>query len=145
VTGLVGLLIVAALVLGAPPAEAQAQDRPTAAMDGQWHFAVAPYFWTSGIKGDVSVKGLPEIPIEKPFSDIWSDFHVGFLGHFEGRKDRWGFATDVMYMDLHAPVASNAPVVGALGLDAKPSPDKRQKNLDKAVEKLLKDFPPPTK
>ena len=30
-------------------------------------------------------------------------------------------------------------------LDAKPSPDKRQKNLDKAVEKLLKDFPPTAK
>jgi len=28
-------------------------------------------------------------------------------------------------------------------LDEKPSPDKRQKNLDKAVKKLLKDFPPP--
>jgi len=30
-------------------------------------------------------------------------------------------------------------------LDEKPSPDKRQKNLDKAVKKLLKDFPPPSK
>jgi hypothetical protein len=30
-------------------------------------------------------------------------------------------------------------------LDAKPSPDKRQKNLDKAVAKLLKEFPPTPK
>jgi len=118
VAGFVGLLIVTALVVGAGPAEAQAQSRPMLAEDGQWHFAVAPYLWFSGLKGDVSVKGLPEIPIEKSFSDIWSDFHFGFLGHFEGRKNRWGFATDLMYMDLHAPVASNAPVVGALGLDA---------------------------
>ena len=100
------------------PTPAAAQGRPTVAVDGQWHFVVAPYFWASGLKGDVSVKGLPEIPIEKSFSDIWSDFHIGALGHFEGRKDRWGFATDIMYMDLHAPVASTAPVVGALGLDA---------------------------
>ena len=118
VAGFVGLWIVTALVVGAGPAEAQAQSRPTLAEDGQWHFVVAPYLWFSGLKGDLSVKGLPEIPVEKSFSDIWSDFHIGFLGHFEGRKNRWGFATDIMYMDLHAPVASNAPVVGALGLDA---------------------------
>jgi hypothetical protein len=30
-------------------------------------------------------------------------------------------------------------------LDEKPSPDKREKNLDKAVDKLLKDFPPQVK
>jgi len=85
------------------------------AIDGQWPFVVAPYFWFSGLKGDVSVKGLPQVPVDKSFSDIWNDFHFGALGHFEGRKDRWGFATDLMYLDLHAPVAANAPVVGRRG------------------------------
>ena len=103
VPGFVGLSIVMALVVGAGPAEAQAQAGP------RWPWTASgtsPWRRTSGsrgLKGDVSVKGLPDIPIEKSFSDIWSDFHVGVLGHFEGRKDRWGFATDVMYMDLHAP------------------------------------------
>ena len=106
----VKLAALAALALvAALPATAAAQDRPTMAMDGQWHFAVAPYFWFSGVKGDVSVRNLPEVPIEKSFSDIWSDFQIGALAHFEGRKDRWGFATDMMYMDLRAPVAAGAP------------------------------------
>jgi len=98
-------------------AQPQAQGRPTVAMDGQWHFIVAPYLWLAGISGDVSVKGLPEVPIETSFSDIFENFHFGALAHFEARKDRWGFGTDLMYVDLHAPVASNAPVVGQLGLD----------------------------
>jgi hypothetical protein len=94
--------LLAALAGFALPAMAAPQDRPTTAMDGQWHFVIAPYFWLSGLKGDVSVRNLPDVPVEKSFSDIWSDFHVGALGHFEGSKDRWGFATDMMYIDLHA-------------------------------------------
>ena len=89
-------------------------------MDGQWHFAAAPYFWFSGLKGDVSVGNLPDVPIEKSFSDIWSDFQIGALGHFEGRKDRWGFATDLMYMDLRAPVAASAPVLSQLDASKPP-------------------------
>jgi hypothetical protein len=100
------------------PTWAEATGGPTAAMDGQWHFVVAPYFWFSGLKGDVSVKGLPDVPVDKSFSDIWSDFHFGALGHFEGRKDRLGFVSDLMYLDLHAPVAAGAPVLGQLGLSA---------------------------
>ena len=40
VAGFVGFLIVTALVVGAGPAEAQAQSRPMLAEDGQWHFAI---------------------------------------------------------------------------------------------------------
>jgi len=83
--------------LAALSAPAAAQDRPTLAMGGRWHFVVAPYFWASGLKGDVSVRNLPDVPVDKSFSDIWSDFHVGALAHFEGRKDRWGLASDMMY------------------------------------------------
>ena len=101
-------------LVAAWPATAAAQDRPTVAMDGQWHFVVAPYFWFSGLNGDVSVRNLPEVPVEMSFSDIWSNFHFGALAHFEGRKDRWGFATDMMYVDLHAPVAAGAPVLSEL-------------------------------
>ena len=68
----------AALTLAtALPARAQAtaEGRPTVAMDGKWHFTVAPYFWCSGIKGNVSVKGLPAVPVEVPFSDAIKNFH----------------------------------------------------------------------
>ena len=56
---------------------------PTAAMDGEWHFTVAPYMWFSGIKGDVSVGNLPSIPVDAPISDILSNFDFGLQGHFQ--------------------------------------------------------------
>ena len=113
---LVRLAAAAALVLAAaPPGWAQAA---TAAMDDEWHFAVVPYFWFAGISGTVTVKGLVEVPIDKSFSDVISDFDIGLLGHFEGRKNRWGFAFDTLYLNLGAPVAADAPVVGRLGISA---------------------------
>jgi len=103
-----GIAVAAALILAttAPLARAQeqAQERPTVAMDGKWHFTLVPYFWFAGIKGDVSVKGLPTVPIEVSFSDAIKNFHFGFLGVVEGRKDRWGFSLDTFYLDLHVPV-----------------------------------------
>lgn len=113
-------VICVATVLGlaaAPPTRAQDQPGAGTVMDGQWHFIAAPYMWFAGLKGDVSVKGVAEIPIDQSFSDVISNFHFGFLGHFEARKDRFGLATDVMYMNLHVPVAAGAPVLGQLGLD----------------------------
>jgi len=115
-----GVILAASTVLAlatASPVWAQAQAAPATSMDGQWHFVVAPYFWFTGMKGDVSVKGIADIPIDKSFSDVMSDFHFGFLGHFEGRKDRFGFASDVMYISLRVPVAAGVPVLGQLGLD----------------------------
>jgi hypothetical protein len=105
----------AALVVGAA-SPARAQAGPTTVMDGQWHFMAAPYFWFAGLKGHVSIKGV-DIPIDESFSDVFSNFHFGFLGHFEGRKDRFGLATDIMYMNLHVPVATDQPILGQLGLD----------------------------
>jgi hypothetical protein len=107
----------AALVL-ATALPVRAQAGPSAAMDDEWHFALVPYFWFAGIDGTVTVKGLVEVPIEKSFSDVMSDFDIGILGHFEGRKNRWGFAFDTMYLNLGAPVAAGAPVLGGLGISA---------------------------
>lgn len=109
--------ILAALTL-AVALPARAQTGPATAMDGRWHFAVVPYFWFSGMEGSVSMKGLPEVPVEKSFSDIWSDLDMGFQGHFEARHDRWGLGTDVVYMNLGAGVAEGRPTLEQLGLNA---------------------------
>jgi hypothetical protein len=87
-------------------------------MDDEWHFALVPYFWFAGIDGTVSVKGPGGGPVEKSFSDIISDFDIGLLGHFEGRKNRWGFAFDILYLNLGAPVPADTPVLGPLGISA---------------------------
>jgi hypothetical protein len=112
-----GLVILTTLALPAL-ARSEGQGGPTSAMDGQWHFTVAPYMWFTGIKGDVSVKGLPEVPVDASFSDIWKDFDFGLAGRFVARKDRFGFGLDFTYNNLGAPVAANAPVLGPLGLEA---------------------------
>jgi hypothetical protein len=102
--------IAATLFLMALPTGAFAQTAPAAAMDGRWHFVVAPYVWFSGIKGDVSVNDVFVVPVDMSFSDIWDDFDLGLQAHFEGRQDRLGFGLDVMWVNLGAPVALGAPV-----------------------------------
>jgi hypothetical protein len=112
------LLAGCALVLTAAlPSRAQAGS-PTA-MDDDWHFVLVPYFWFAGIDGNVTVRDRIEVPVEKSFSDVISDFDIGLLGHVEGRKRRLGFAFDVMYLNLGAPVASDAPVLGAVSADVR--------------------------
>ena len=112
------LLAGCALVLTAAlPSRAQAGS-PTA-MDDDWHFVLVPYFWFAGIDGNVTVRDRIEVPVEKSFSDVISDFDIGLLGHVEGRKRRLGFAFDVMYLNLGAPVAAAAPVLGAVSADVR--------------------------
>jgi len=114
-----GLAAAALLVAALPaPATAQAQGRPTSAMDDTWHFNLAPYMWMTGIKGDVSVAGLPEVPVDASFSDIRDNFDFGLAGRFEARKNRFGFGLDLTWNNLGAPVASSSPVLEALGLEA---------------------------
>ena len=105
-----GMLL--ALAMAGP---AGAQTDPTRAMDGEWHYMVAPYFWFTGLSGDASVKGLPPIPIDASFSDIISNFDIGLMGHFEMRKDRIGLGSDLLYVNLGAPVVG--PLEGQLGLE----------------------------
>ena len=106
--------VVATALAGATRAHAQAAPPPSLAMDGDWHFVIAPYFWASGISGNVSIGDLVSVPIDKSFSDIIADFDIGLMARFEGRKGRFGFSTDLLYIDLGAPVLGNV----AGGLDA---------------------------
>jgi opacity protein-like surface antigen len=108
------VLLAAALLATAAlpaPARAQAANRPTAAMDGEWHFTLAPYMWFSAIKGDVSVGNLPPIPVDASVSDILSNFDFGLEGHFEARKNRLGLGADFIYTNLGADVAPGVELV----------------------------------
>lgn len=113
----------AALALGlfVVAAPLQAETLAQGADDANWHFGLAPYFWTAGIKGTVSFKGLPDQPVEESFGDIISNFDFGFASRFEGRKGRWGFATDLVYMNLGADIPAGE-VLGRL----EPEVDLRQ-------------------
>lgn len=111
-----GRLAVAGTLVLATALVGHAQTATGQAMDDQWHFSLIPYFWAAGIDGAVSVKGLPEVPVHKSFSDVISDFDIGLLGHFEARKNRWGFGFDLMYLNLGAPVAEENPILGPVGI-----------------------------
>ncbi len=98
----------------AGPARAQA----VLVDDDKWHFAIAPYMWFAGLEGTLSLGRFVEVPVDVPFSDVISNFDIGLLAHFEGRRNRFGGAVDVMYLKLGAPVATSVPVLGPLGVTA---------------------------
>ena len=116
--------LVAALTLAAAPAHAQDPDDPVTA-EGAWHFSIAPYFWATGMEGTISFEGTPELPVDIPFSTIWDNLDMAFSLHFEGRKDRWGFALDGMYFKIAADQTFNIPIgpgegiTGEIGLELK--------------------------
>ena len=111
----VAVTMVLALALAAP---AWAQEGPRTSMDDKWHMTVAPYFWSTGLKGTVSMKGPLEVPVDVSFSDIWDNLDIAVLGRLEGRKNRVGFIADASYLDLGASVASDRPILGQLDLKA---------------------------
>jgi opacity protein-like surface antigen len=85
-------------------------------MDGEWHFVFAPYLWASGMKGTVGVSNVVDVPVDVSFGDALEKLDFGFLGRFEGRKDRIGFGADLAYLNLGAEVTG--PVAGQVGLGA---------------------------
>lgn len=108
----------AGLVLAFAAAPAGAQTDATA-MDGQWHFVLAPYVWFTGIKGAVSVRGLPEVPVDQSFTDLIKDLDIGLQGRFEARKDRMGLALDLMYVNLGVPVSGRLGAQSDLQVDVR--------------------------
>ena len=45
------VLVAIALLAASLPSWARSQGGPAVAMDGAWHFTIAPYMWFSGISG----------------------------------------------------------------------------------------------
>ena len=52
------------------------------------------------MKGDVGIGRFSADGVEASFSDIAKSLRFGFMGTFEGRKDRFGFLADAIYMQL---------------------------------------------
>ncbi len=96
----------AAFILAATCATAQS---PEATADGQWHFVAGIYGWLPSISGSVGIRSFPEVPIAVPFSALWDHLKMTASGHFEGGKDRAGFALDILYVRLATPVSGQIP------------------------------------
>ena len=85
----VALLAGLALVVTAPPAEAQSD----------WEFTIAPYLLAAGIDGDMTIAAF-ESEVDVPFDSIIDSLDMAFMGHFQMRNERWVILSDLFYVDL---------------------------------------------
>jgi hypothetical protein len=110
---------------------------------------------TTGEKADLYVAYQVTIGQEKEFSSYSSDFGYGagwgrgWYGGGMGTTTTTGQTTTIhigeLALDIYDPNTKQLVWRGTATktLDPKAKPDKRQKNLDKGVAKLLKNYPPP--
>lgn len=61
---------------------------------------ITPYLWAAGLAGRISpFRQGPTIDVEKSFSDVLEDLNVGVFVNVWGRRGRFVFSGDVMYVD----------------------------------------------
>lgn len=113
---------VAVVMVCLAAAGAQAQSAAASADDGQWRFEASLPLWGAGLDGTVSFRSIPEQQVTASFSDVISNFDVGVLGHFEARRNRFGFGIDLLYLNLGADIVTSGPILGLLD----PQADLRQ-------------------
>ena len=64
-----------------------------------WAIQVTPYVWAAGLKGHMSpFKDAPTLSVRKSFSDVMSDVSLGGFINVWGRKNRFVFSGDAMYI-----------------------------------------------
>jgi hypothetical protein len=96
----IALLMMVVFVLTVPLAygETTLSEQPA---NSRWEFVIAPYFWMSSLRGDVTVRGIPT-HVNIPFSDILQTLNFAGQIHMEGWKNRWGLFLDATYLNLSA-------------------------------------------
>jgi len=109
-----GLLITMAII-----AISGLSPRPLNAEGIDW--TIAPYFWGSGVGLDVTVNDDPVIGTDVPLSDLIDKLDGVFMGHFEGRGERFGVFVDAIYLSLAdsnvIPIGPGGPILGDLTTD----------------------------
>jgi len=87
-----------------------------------WQWTVAPYLWASDVGLDLTVNNDITIGGDADFKDLLDKVDTVFMGHFEGRKGRWGMYLDMIYLDLSdsstLSVGPGGPILGDLTADA---------------------------
>ena len=84
-------------------------------------WTIAPYLWGSSVGLDVTVNDDPVIGTELPLSDLIDKLDSAFMGHFEGRGERFGVFVDTNYVSLAdsnvIPIGPGGPILGDLTTD----------------------------
>jgi len=97
-------------------AETIASD--AAAPDSGWQFAVSPYLWMSGLKGDMGVvEQVEPVAVDLSFGDIFKHLKFAVMGSVEARHDRFVTTIDMMYISMSA--SDNIKIREVDFLDAK--------------------------
>lgn len=97
------------LSVGALPANGQS----TAPADAGWQFAVAPYVWAAGIKGNLAtLPPAPPIAADASFAEIIENLDVAFMLLAEARHDRFVALLDITYTRLSLKADTPGPLFG---------------------------------
>jgi hypothetical protein len=87
-----------------------------------WEWTIAPYLWASDVGLDLSINDNVDIGGDAAFKDLLDKVDTVFMGHFEGRNNRWGMYLDTIYLDLSdsksVSVGPGGPILGDLTADA---------------------------
>lgn len=109
---LISLLMAAAIILSMNMA--YAQDSKT---KKDWEFLIEPYLLFANIKGDTTLRGLPEVDIDVSTSDIFDHLNIGGNVRMETlHKNNWGLAFDFGFMDLEVDDVQGPLVTWATGV-----------------------------
>jgi opacity protein-like surface antigen len=75
---------------------------PAWSAPGGWEFEASPYIWLAGVDGSFRAGPpiLPSANVDWSAGDVLSHLSVGAMGALEGRKDKWGFWLDAIYVNL---------------------------------------------
>jgi len=71
---------------------------PAAAEDWKYDFVL--YGWLSGLEGTIGVVDVAEVPVDATFDDLAGYVDFAMAGHFEGKKTKGLWITDVAYTNL---------------------------------------------
>jgi len=66
-----------------------------------WQLSVTPYFWFSGIEGDLTVRGN-DVDVDAGFDDILDVLDYGVQVHVELQNGRWGLLVDPTFLAFSA-------------------------------------------
>ena len=70
-----------------------------ATADSDWHIAVAPYLYMTGLSGQVGARGRV-MDVDLSFGDILGDFKFGLMGTVEARKKKFVILNDLIWIRL---------------------------------------------
>lgn len=100
------------------PAWSTATNPPAAVrQDEGWEVFLTPYFWASGLEGEVGSRGR-STEVDLGFGDIVKDLDGALMLPIELRKGRWGLLSELILIKLSNQSGTPGPLFGSVELGA---------------------------